>query len=413
MRNLERSVLAVLLCALPTLTPLAGFAEAFSEQRLQQACAVLQQAPSPLEAAELQVLADTSRSATNSLGLRSRAMAAYSLTFLMKGDTNAFERAVRVIQASCPEAAPHIKVTADDCFTLCTDCLGSGNQRTLCPVCMGSGNCKACAGTGRKGEATCTACKGKGLCGMCAGKRRITTPCPVCKGSTRIFKPKADILANFKALLAEIIALCQENARFAEQFQQASKETDPSKRVTLFRDLIQAFPRRKDLGPALALLEKSVNAQKSEESRLRAQEKREREEREKTALLELRGVRVRELDAAIAQLRAYLDDHPSCSGYLELKVLEDELVARRNRAQLMRKILYGTLAVIGVFALARVLVPLLFRKKPERSGPLPGMANIDKADFTDPLALTAKDSRARAKHRTARIPPPGDANRSS
>jgi hypothetical protein len=32
------------------------------------------------------------------------------------------------------------------------------------------------------------------------------------------------------------------------------------------------------------------------------------------------------------------------------------------------------------------------------------MDKIDKADFTDPLSLTAQDSLTRAKYKTARIP---------
>ena len=406
MKNANAAVSLATLMALSLLT-LHARAQEFSERRLQQACEALER--SPLSAGELQTLAEASRAATNSPALRSRAMAAYSLTFLMQLNTNAFDRALTVMRATCPDALQHVKVTQDDWLALCQECLGSGKQSTLCPTCMGSGKCKPCAGTGKREAERCAACKGKGECARCAGKKRITTPCPTCKGTAQVFKLKESIRANFSALVAEMAAICQENATYEERFKQASKEAELGARIALLRALIEAFPRRTDLGPALALLKQSLDAQKSEESRLQAREKREREERERVELLKLEEARsVKDLNAAIAALNPYLKAHPDCAAFVELTLLEEQLIARRNRAELVRKILYGVGALFGLLVLISVLKPLLFRPKPSGSTPLPGLDKIDKSQFTDPLKLTSQESRARVKTKTTEIPPPAE-----
>lgn len=386
---------SVLALALPLFT----FAQEFSEQRLRQACEALQ--ASPLEAGDLQILAEASRSTTTSPSLRSRAMAAFSLTFLMQGNTNAFDRACQMIRTTFPDAVSLIKVTRDDCFVQCQDCKGSEKLTTLCPVCMGTGKCKTCLGTGRKEGAKCSVCKGKSDCGMCSGKKRITIPCPTCKGTSIVFKPKESIRTNFNALLSEISSICQEYARFAEQYRIASAETDLAKRIELFKALIESFPHHPDIRPAIGMLQQAINAQKAEASRLQAKNKREREELEKEDLLKLRDARARDLNSAIATLITYLKANPDCAAQLELQVLADELIARRNRAECLRKILFGLAALLGLLVVLAVLKPLLFRKKTAVITPLPGMDKIDMAHFTDPLKLTADESKSRAK-----TPPP-------
>jgi hypothetical protein len=379
-------------------------AQEFSEQRLELACTNLLLDPFSPEG--LQTLAEVSRCATNSPALRSRAMAAYSLAYLMKGNTNAFDRALRTMQSTAPEAVALLKVTQSDCFSPCKDCSGSGTQITLCPTCMGSAKCKSCSGSGKKEAVPCPVCKGKGTCAMCSGKKRITTVCATCKGTTQIFNPKDTLRNNYNALLSDMTALCRENARFTEQCKLAAKETDLNKRIILLQDLLQAFPHRTDLGSALSMLEQTVNKRNTEESLRQATEKKEREEREKNELLRLRDVTNKELNGAIATLVVYLKEHPASSAYLELKVLSDELIARRKRVERTKKLLYGVLSLLGILIGASVLRPILFRKKIERFGPLPGMEKIDKRQFTDPLSLTAQASKARVKTKTAEIDPP-------
>jgi len=375
-------------------------AETVSEAQLQQACTALLQAPQAAQ--ELQVLLDVSRHATNSPALRSRAMAAYALTLLMQGNTNAYERAFQVIQTTYPETAPLMTVGSRDCFIACTDCAGSGTQTTICPVCMGSGKCKSCAGSGKKDAEVCPACKGKGLCARCAGVKKIEIACPTCRGSRFTFKPSEKILANFSALLTNIVDICQDNARFAEQSALAAKEKDNAKRIELFTKLLNDFPHRADLADAQQRLALAVAQRDKREAQLQKQKAQEQAEREVEELRRLRDAA--DQDAAIAKLTTYLKDHPRSAAQMELQALCDELIAARDRKVLTRKILYGVAALLGVLFVLSCLAPLVFRKKTARLSPLPGMDKLDKTAFIDPLSLNAQDSRQREKTKTAEIP---------
>ena len=83
----------------------------------------------------------------------------------------------------------------------------------------------------------------------------------------------------------------------------------------------------------------------------------------------------------------------------------DELVAKEEQQQRLKKIGIGLAVLTGCLFLISVIRFFSFsRRTSSSSGPLPGMDKIDKADFTDPLSLTAQDSLTRAKYKTARIP---------
>jgi len=387
--------------ALALTVSLAFSAQDVTEARLQQACASLQRAP--FAAADLQTLLDASRHATNSPALRSRAMAAYSLTLLMQGNTNAFGHALQILRATYPQTAPLITVSREDGYATCDACAGSGVQMALCPACMGSGKCKPCAGTGKKDSAACPACKGRGDCAMCAGKQKIETACPTCKGTRQVFKPSAKIRDNYNTLLTNIVSICQENARYSEQFHLASLEADNAKRIVLFQNLLQEFPHRTDLGPALKLMRQAVNVHETQEALQRKQLAREQSERELEALRKLRDSD--DLNGAIATLATYLKGHPNTPALGELQALLDELTAARDRKLLTKKILYGVLSLFGVLFILTCLRPFLFKKKPDHFGPLPGMDKLDKSKYTDPLSLTSQESKARVKTKTVEITP--------
>lgn len=388
--------------ALAALAASISLAATVPESELAEACTALQL--TPLAVAERQTLLDVSRETDYNPALRSRAMAAFSLTLLMQSDTNGFERAVQSLRAAYPDAPALVTVTREAALAPCEACSGTGVQTTICPVCKGLGTCKSCAATGRKDGAACPTCKGAGTCGLCGGKKRIAAPCATCRATRFVFKPGEAIRANYNAVLAETVALIEENARYAEQFRLASRETDAAKRSALLTALIGAYPRRTDLEPAKRLLVETVNVRKSQEAARLQQEAQAREARELEALRALRGTP--DVNAAIATLNSYLQAHPKASAFFELKTLLDELVAQRNRHLLTRKIITGSLALIAVLFLAACLRPLLFRRKHVGSGPLPGMDKIDMGQFTDPLTLTSAESRSRVKTKTANLDSP-------
>lgn len=390
-------LLAVACC----LSSLHVLGQAFSEDRLKRSCETLLR--SPLDNSGLQVLLDTSRAGTNSPALRSRAMAAYSLSLLMRGNTNAFEQGARIQRTTYPQDKDLITVTRDAYLATCGDCLGSGTKTTLCPSCMGSGKCKACEGAGiRKpvqGEAQpCQACKRTGSCPMCSGKQKIVTPCPACNGAGRIYKLSSHVGANYQGLLSNIVALCAEDLAFAGQYQEAVRENDNDARIQKLQALIAGFPGRTDLANVRPLLE---SAQKTRDERMAAQRKRDENEKAERDLADLRKL-AESSDTAqsIAKLKAYLAGHPTSASQFELEGLLDELTARQERRQLITRIVFGLLALAGAMLFVQLIRPLLFRRR--RSGAT-AVAEIDKSRFTDPLTLTAKESKARVKTKTANI----------
>ena len=397
--------LSILLCGSVFLAAadMTATEQSVSEEQLEKACASLQRAS--FEASGLRVLLDVSRQTDYAPAFRSRAMAAYSLTRLMQGNTNAFERALQILHATYPDdASALVTVASADAFLTCDACAGSGVQTTLCPSCMGTGKCKTCAGTGKKAAAVCAVCKGKEICAMCAGHQKIETPCPTCKGTRLVFKPSEKMRDNYMKLLSAMVTACQENRTFADEYRLASREGDTDKRIALLQALLQTFSKRPDLlGPAQNLLEAAVKARNEKETIRLKREAREKEDREVEALRSLRETKAP--PAAIATLDAYLKAHPRTSALTELQTLKEELCAKRDRATLTKHVLYGVAALLGVLFVIGCLKPLLFRKKAQSLSALPGMDKLNKADFTDPLTLTAAESKSRDKTKTGQILP--------
>ena len=394
--------IAVLLVAAPCVTVWSAEAQALSEARLKQACVTLQRAP--LDSAELQVLLDTSRLATNTPALRSRAMAAYSLTLLMLGNTNAFERAVQIQRETFPEDQALIDVGRDAYLALCGDCAGSGLTKALCPSCMGSGKCKACAGAGVRKSAEgkdvpCPACKRSGVCAMCAGKQKIETPCPTCKGTCRVFKLSEKIRGNYTALLTNMVARCQDNEDFAEQFKKAAGGTDAAARIQALQAVLQRFAHRTDLAPVNDLLEKEVKKRDERIAEQRKQQEQEQAQRELEALRNLGESK--DPAQAIATLRTYLAGHPGSANRIELQTMLDALEAKQAHHATVKKITYGALALLGALLLIQLIRPLLFR----RTTGVSTVRDIDRTQFSDPLTLTSAESRARGKAETSDTEP--------
>ncbi len=410
MKRLKRNNRGGQLFALTVLLAVQGSkaqkVPAFSEASLQKACVTLQH--TPLSMPELKILADVSRSTTNSPDLRSRAMAAYALALLMQGNTNAFSRAAHVQKAASPDLASLITIGAGDYTATCTGCLGAREKNTPCPLCMGSGKCKTCGGTGKAAAGAagltsrCPSCTRPGVCTKCNGKKNIEIACPTCNGTGKIFKLSESVLTNYRAILSGIEGICIENADYAERLKKAELEKDADEHIRLLQALTNSFPHRADLAKAQVLLCNAVAKREARLKNLQEQEARARFERE---VAELRTLADKgNPESSITAIRTYLAEHPGSAARAELQLLLEGLVADQERKQLTRNILMGCGALTGILLLILILRPLLSRKKAATSGPLPGMNKIDKSDFTDPLTLTAQDSRSRVKKTTARTP---------
>ncbi|HRR35017.1 MAG TPA: hypothetical protein P5026_13015 [Kiritimatiellia bacterium] len=344
--------MALLMVILPLLLA-AGLPE---EARLMNTCEVLQR--TPLSATDLQILAEYARSDANSPALQSRAMAAYAIALLLQGDSNRFVRAQQIHQTTYPGDAQLIPITAKEYSVACD----------------------ACGGTGQREKAVCPGCFGRGT----------------------LFQLSPVVAETYRERLREIVALCRENAEYAEKYQEAVKESRDEMRIDLLQTLTNRYAHRKDLAPAIALLNDALAKRDARLREEQAKEARQRAEREVEALKTL--AQDPDRSRAIRELRAYLAAHPQASAALELQTLLDELVAKEKQRELLRQIGIGTGVLMGLLCLTPLARFCLFRRRVTVSGPLPGMEKIDKSRFTDPLSLTAQDSQARVKRNTARIP---------
>jgi len=344
------------LTALTTLLPLLLVAKLPEEARLLAASEVLQK--TPLSVPELNVLSEYVRNSDNPPVLRSRAMAAYAMALLLQGNTNNFVRAQQAHRTAYPGDARLIPLTAEHYSVPCDACNGTGQrEKTVCPQCFGRGS---------------------------------------------QFQLSPLVAQTYKERLGEIAAQCRENAEYAEKFREATKTSYDDRRIELLQALTNSYPHRTDLTPAIAMLN---DALAKREARIRAaqeQEARQCIEREAKALKIL--ARGSDRPRAIRELRAFLDAHPYAAPDLELQAVLDKLVAKEEQRQRLVKIGIGLAVLTGCLFLVSVIRFFSFPRRTSASVSLPGMDKIDKAEFTDPLSLTAQDSLARAKYKTARIP---------
>lgn len=344
--------LVILKAVLPLLLA-AGLPE---EVRLLDASEVLQR--TPLSTPDLRVLSEYVRNGESSPVLRSRAMAAYAIALLLQENTNSFIRAQQIHQTTYPDDARLIPITAKHY----------------------SVSCEVCRGSGRREKAVCPHCYGRGV----------------------LFQLSPFVAETYKERLREIVAHCRDNAGYAEKLQEAAKESRDEIQIELLQVLTNRYSHRTDLVPAISLLN---DALEKRESRLRDAQAREallRAERDAEALRAL--AQGPDRPRAIRELRAYLTVHPHASSALELQALLDELVVKEKQRKRLRRIGIGTGVLMGLLCLPPLIRFFSFRRRIPVSGSLPGMGNVDKSRFTDPLSLTAQDSQARVKRKTARIP---------
>jgi len=327
----------------------------------------------PWEAKSMQALQTLMRNEREPVALRSRAMAICSLALLRQGNTNQFVKASQFLESTFPEEKGLITVSIAENFE----------------------NCSACSGKGRR-EVPCPACKGK-ACLRCKGAQVIQTVCTLCMGTKQQFKLSPAVQENALRLLKESVDICQKNLRFEKESVVALAEKDNAKKIALLEAVLSSFPERTDLTPVQKSLEEAKKIREVELARKKERERREKEEREVERLRGLREVPAAEREAAINAIETYLLKNRKCSAQNELEELKAELTTKvtlRNRLISSALWLAG---LCGGFAFIVFLKVIIFSKKIERSGPLPGMARIDKNKFTDPLAEEREKNQTRSK----------------
>lgn len=221
-----------------------------------------------------------------------------------------------------------------------------------CPACQGRGEkgmpCPMCTG-----PKTCTVCRGAGW--VKAGDSKI--PCNACRNRAFCAKCKGT---------AKIMAVCPECLGHRKRLQLAGVVTDAY--MASLSNLIAQCSAR------LAVV-------------------RERQAAD-VPLKEIVSARVNSVEKPYA----------SSTNEPPVAVNENAEPATGSRK---RKTDLPPLYVLGSALLLAGAAATVFRaKRKTKSGfsRLPGMGSVDASRFTDPLSLTAQDSQARVKRKTARIP---------
>jgi hypothetical protein len=294
-----------------------------------------------------------------------------------------------------------VTVKAADCLVRCEACDGTGTCSAVCPGCQGPARCKECEGDGEipAGEnvVPCKICKSRGVCKMCKGQRRMTVGCYTCKETGQLFVVSGGVVSNYNALLAGLGGLCREAVSYDRQLRDASRVSDWEARIELLQAVTNRFAGRDDLWRATSLLEEAGKSRERlakalAEARAAASAAPESEARQA-----LDGKQ--DVGFAIATLREYLEAHPDSPSRGEIKELLDRLLAKRQRsvggASWRLAAAWGGGAIAALAGLAR-LRALRHRRQP-RGVMLPGMSRVDPEAFTDPLSLTARESRTRQR----------------
>jgi hypothetical protein len=387
------------------------------QTQLKEACFRLVE--KPLDPASLHVLLDYTRSTSGIPTLKSRAMAAYALSSLMNGETNLFERAQRSHAASFPADRALINVRLEACYRPCDTCGGAGylEHDITCSQCKGAGKCEKCKGTGRwqtesavdtrisrvrkhASVMDCYKCAGSGTCPDCNGLKVYRTKCELCLGAGCFFQRPRALSENLQTLLSVMITSIQSEESLLERIRQAKAETLIDLRIRSFEKLLRECGNRPELAEIerLLLADQVTVKRERENTAARAQQI----EQDISVMRALRDSD--NASAAIGTLKEYLSNNPGSPHQLEIQSIINEcevkLTKKREMTMYLRiggglLILLFGLSCIHINYFKYTMLPSYTagatRRKP------------DSNQFTDPLALTAKESRDRVKAKTANI----------
>ncbi|MCL1921998.1 MAG: hypothetical protein FWG50_13160 [Kiritimatiellaeota bacterium] len=202
--------------------------------------------------------------------------------------------------------------------------------------------CERCGGEGQQ-KVSCPTCLGSGKCKTCDGTgKRGTLQCTACKGN--------GVCARC-AGAKKIVATCSECKGAMNIFK-------PSEKI--------AANLQSLLGAMLEEVRENIKAAE--------------------ALRKKEDAWLINAPAAIQQLDAYLEANPHAAAQGGFDELKDKL--RKRQMQHLAVIVLAGCVVLGI--VVGILKATVFRPKPERLRRPPGLAAIDRSQFTDPLASERK-----------------------
>jgi hypothetical protein len=363
--------------------------------------------------------------ACNTSGLqqvRSRAMAVYALVALANADSNLFVSAKNSHAAKFPSDKNLIRVRLSDSFLSCAECAGLGFRDTpiACSLCTGGGKCMdtdcdrgrwiitqpGYGGPKRTPSVLpCPKCKGSGVCPKCHGQTSARTTCAACKGSGALFKRTPALFENYEELLRDMLAYLQTEEDFERAFHVATLIGDYDQRIAAFQKLIATFSRHPRIDDAVVLMnaaKEAVAKQASVRDEIEANRARE--------LTTLKNLAASPKVACIT-IREYLEKNPTSPDRLELQGLlkkcEEEVKISEKREKLIYIVAGVLVALFGVSCInIHSYKYTLLPSYSPRDGAIRRKAGAD--PLTDPLSLSAKQSRSRVKTKTAQLPGPNE-----
>lgn len=291
--------------------------------RLQAACETLLEAP--FNRPELLVLANAAKTATGTPEIQQLAMTAFSISLLLRGYTNEYQKVAEVQAAAFADNPPPVEIREDDYWRDCGDCGSSGKKNVPCPSCKGPNACQHCQGTGKvkagETQVSCAICQNSPPCARCQDNGVVLATCPDCLGAKKVSKLSERIRTGYIDTLRKIVAQCK----------------------TAIASIPETAVPDDNSGPQPAA--------------------------EQTENIELYG-------STPPAPEAPQHERPTPA---------------KSRGSAV-KVVVGAGIVLGGIVL---LLSLRRKKTATRFSSLPGMQAIDKDAFTDPLSLTAQDSRNR------------------
>jgi hypothetical protein len=354
--------------------------------------------------------------------LRNLAMSVYALAALANQETNAFLRAKNRQAADFPERRNLILFDIRDCYSYCRTCNGAGieEKAVRCPACQGSGKCtyKDCSnghwiitspgpGGPKRTVSTlpCPKCKGQSQSPQCFGVETIKSTCPTCLGKGILFKCPADLTEHYKSLLREMLSLMRSEHEFDHRLQLVQTETNAEACLTLCNKFIFDFaghPRVGEVRNIKAAIEAEQQRSSALEFALRERTTKNIETLARMAEANPQG--------AIATIQEYISSHRAEltePDLLKLSGLKDGCAAKVEKEKKLLKTGYiagGLLVVLlGLSCINFHFYRYTFL--PAYSSPGTSPRKNHGTTLADPLTLSARESRVRAKTKTAAIKP--------
>ena len=325
-------------------------------ENLYAACKTL--SATPFDPAGLQALLDYSRSTSSIPHLKSRAMAAYTLAALAKGDTKLFLLAQNSHAASFPNDRNLVPVRLESCFV-------------PCPACQE---------------------------GIPSDK-----VCSVCRGQRSLFKLPAKVMSDYRALLDRIQQSIQDETAILMQIRKAKSEPVLEVRLRLLTQVLEKIRNRPEEREIECLLLTDQQTFKNQQA-----EKAAKALQREQLLTTLRGLKTSDNPkAAVITLRDYLAANQDSPDRIEVQTILNECLGKLEKQRKREKQIYwfgGILIVL--FGLSCIHVNYFkYTVLPPKATAAnePQKADTD-SPFTDPLTLMARESKARAKTKTSGKP---------